>query len=445
MDGNVANEVTGKEVANVQEMLENAKLYTDQLNLLLATLNKTYNKLLTSAEKTKSEIETIFSSLKTSVLNAIDERKSELLLQLQNIETDALSPLEDCRDMIKMKVQLSEDVIKAGQKIINNKDKILQSALTKLGNASSDIGSLPEVPKPTDVPCISLHVKQPVIHQLVASIQRLGRIAYLGPIQILESKEKPGALAIQWEETDVENQSGFEGVKFQLQCCPGNVDDDSFSGEYYDVYVGPETCYIVRNLKPNVDYTFRVCQFGAEDKDWSLPYVARTTITPYEWDLSNQNYFLSDECRIATKITSRPNSPLYSAGPQFQYRHSLQFKVLECGVSSEDEGLGLALTNTKNGESIVRPGVILVNFGGYVFVDGIQMTTRLPSLFPGAVISFESEEELPNSKMRVMVTCEDKQVTYDWRVDDGSGQWPNLMGIYFFMCFRDPGWKVMVE
>lgn len=74
----------------------------------------------------------------------------------------------------------------------------------------------------------------------------------------------------------------LENYKYQLQCCQGNVNDENDGGDlFYEVYLGPETCYIVRDLKPNYDYSFRVCKYGNEDKVWSLPYIARTTLAPY--------------------------------------------------------------------------------------------------------------------------------------------------------------------
>lgn len=81
-------------------------------------------------------------------------------------------------------------------------------------------------------------------------------------------------------------------------------------------------------------------------------------------------------------------------------------------------------------------------------MDGMQVTTRLPRLFPGALITLESEE-LPNNKMRVTIACEGKEVTYDWRLDllsdEDSFQFLRPVGVFFFMFFRDRGWKVKVE
>lgn len=67
--------------------------------------------------------------------------------------------------------------------------------------------SLPEIPKPNDVPNISAHFKPCDIEKIIATIIRLGKVSYMGPIQITDSKERPGALAIHWEE--VRNYTNF--------------------------------------------------------------------------------------------------------------------------------------------------------------------------------------------------------------------------------------------
>lgn len=79
------------------------------------------------------------------------------------------------------------------------------------------------------------------------------------------------------------------------------------------------------------------------------------------WDNTNVNYELCDGDKVASKCTSE-SAVLYSFEPQFQFRHSLQFKILECAGSQNDEGIGLSLMNSS--KHTIQPGVILLNFEG---------------------------------------------------------------------------------
>ncbi|KAJ8883733.1 hypothetical protein PR048_015587 [Dryococelus australis] len=73
---------------------------------------------------------------------------------------------------------------------------------------------------------------------------------------------------------------------FRLQLAYGDVrgQDHLVASNFHDVYVGPESQYLVRDLQPNVPYTFRVCcrAEGASGwSAWSLPRVAVTLQPPF--------------------------------------------------------------------------------------------------------------------------------------------------------------------
>lgn len=61
--------------------------------------------------------------------------------------------------------------------------------------------SLPAVPPLEEVPYVSFQCDiSSIEEQFRTNLQSLGRISRMGPVQITEMDEKPGALLIHWEE-----------------------------------------------------------------------------------------------------------------------------------------------------------------------------------------------------------------------------------------------------
>ena len=55
-------------------------------------------------------------------------------------------------------------------------------------------------------------------------------------------------------------------------------------GNFHDVFCGLECQYLVRDLRPGIPYTFRVCcriEGDPEWSAWSLPRVATTNLDPF--------------------------------------------------------------------------------------------------------------------------------------------------------------------
>ena len=73
------------------------------------------------------------------------------------------------------------------------------------------------------------------------------------------------------------------------------------------------------------------------------------------------------------------------------------------------------------------------------------MTTRLPTIKQGSVITFDSEK-LPNNKVRVTIEIEEKVVTFDWL---GHWDFQNMLegsiNLHFFARLTSPGWRITVE
>ena len=94
-------------------------------------------------------------------------------------------------------------------------------------------------------------------------------------------------------------------------------------------------------------------------------------------------------------------------------------------------------------------------FTGTVFIDGQEMKTRLPCLSRNSCVNVETET-LPNGKVRVSIQVEDKELTFDWKVDrqvtlgmiGGLGMSPltdSTQCFFFGMIFSHEDWKVNVE
>jgi len=154
------------------------------------------------------------------------------------------------------------------------------------------------------------------------------------------------------------------------------------------------------------------------------------------WDLANPDYRITNENKIATKVSTE-QSVLYSMAAQFGPGHSIEFTVLECGVGCSDEGLGLIDTRAEV-ENLLQPGALFLNILGSVFVDGKEKTTKLPRLAKGSKVSFTCEF-IQDNKIRVNIDSNNKTVTYDWNISSQDHK------LYFAIFFRECEWKVLVE
>lgn len=166
-----------------------------------------------------------------------------------------------------------------------------------------------------------------------------------------------------------------------------------------------------------------------------------------EWsieDCVNKNkltiYQLSNNRKTATKIFPDSSKVLRSRTMSYQLGTSLMFKIDEVGDSSNGDGIGLttALFDFSNTQQVMQcPGSVSINSKGIVYVNGTQMTTRLPPFKRGSVIAFDTNR-VSEEKLRVSITVDDKQVTFDWHVVDKGDCF------YFAMGYQHSGWQVTV-
>lgn len=100
-----------------------------------------------------------------------------------------------------------------------------------------------------------------------------------------------------------------------------------------------------------------------------------------------------------------------------------------------------------------------ISLTGSVYVDGQEMSMKLPEIKKGSVVAFQAES-LPNGKVRISVQTEDKEVTFDWKVDIAGGgegigmlglaattgdSKKNSLGFYFGIKFSQEDWKIAVD
>ena len=102
---------------------------------------------------------------------------------------------------------------------------------------------------------------------------------------------------------------------------------------------------------------------------------------------------------------------------------------------------------------LVMESNIFVFFIGGVFVDGQEMKTKLPPLVRNSQVTIETQT-LTNGKVRVSVEVEEKELTFDWKIDrhitlnmiGGIGlQDYSAHKFFFALQFSHEEWKVGVE
>lgn len=141
--------------------------------------------------------------------------------------------------------------------------------------------------------------------------------------------ENPGAILVEWQ--NVEEQLN-DIQEFRLQRVFGNVlTDKHLTANFVDCYTGPETQHLVKDVRVNQQYSFRVCckfEGAATWSPWSLTQVAMSTIEPFHWRLT-EGFLLTNEQKIATPNDDSQQLLLVSDGAQFRVGFSIEFTVSE--------------------------------------------------------------------------------------------------------------------
>lgn len=422
------------------DTVDTAIEYSSKLEDLLKSVKAAQKQVTTTAEESCLEIDKAFGELANTLLITLNERREVLKNRVIKIRNEGLAPLKSCQEVIHDKLKTTQNYICEGQSLLEQKGNIDIDQGVQYFERSALLGSLPAVPNLEEVPAVTFHIKLSTLKSCISStISSAGTVCRIGPVQVSDVIEKPGALLVCWEE--LESERPVDVQSFLLQMAVGSypgVKQSNSEARYRDVYSGPETTYMIRDLYPGQHYTLRVCCKTEDGKwsAWSLPHVAVTNIKPYGWDIDNSHYMVSVGGKIATKST-KEKCVLLSSFEQVGHDDSVEFTILECKEPlCFGDGLALVDSFDVSHNTLVQNGVLFVSMQGVIYVDGKEKTTRLPALKKGSRITFTCEP-LSLSRVRVNIDCGDKAVTYDWTVKSQI--------LKFGVLLTDPSWKIMVE
>ncbi|XP_069123327.1 cytokine receptor-like factor 3 [Argopecten irradians] len=444
-------------IKNVVDIMDSAHTQKIQLSELLHSLDEASDQVHQSADKSRSELQAHFKTLKKVIDQALDDRLTTLIKEVDKIEQTASVPLGQCKDMINQGMDAASRVMKEGGSILSDDptQKIERMVKLKDNPDTRALNSVPAVPHLSDVPCISVEIDSGFQNRLSELIAKEGKVLERSPIQITDMIECPGGIVVKWVEVDEE----LEVSEFCLEYCYGNAKTIS-SPTFHTAYTGPHTSYTVKGLGTNIPYSFRVsCRSSNNNTSlpWSVssvPCLAQTSMPHYEWLTGCPSYTVSYDNKIATRNDTGDTMVLYSNTASCVPGHPITFKVVAMGESSPFDSIGLSLDNS-NSETLERDDAIFVTKSGSVYVDGQEMKIKLPEMKKGSLLTFDLED-LSNGKVRVNVELEEKVVTFDWKVPQPPGMagLPGGLGgilaesthkFYFGMRFSHEEWKILVE
>ncbi|KAK6168986.1 hypothetical protein SNE40_020124 [Patella caerulea] len=451
--------MTQEHITSVVEILDSAHNQKFQLSELLTNLRELKQQVQDGANESRTKVVNHFDCLKTFLEEILNSRLTVLLKEIDSIENQAVLPLTQCEVMIQNGIDNATTIMEEGKLIMkngaeNNLDKIVK---LKENPLTKTLSSVPEIPDRSAVPCITVDLASSLRSVLNEAIQKEGKVIAGAPVQITDIAERPGSLLVKWNEIEEEGDL----TEFCLQYSSGNIKSNTDSkATFHTAYVGPNTGHIVKHLRPNKQYSFRVRgrQDGSHEWSvWSVPYTAITTIPHHQWVSTHEGYSVSNEDKTATRTDIGLSTLVYSNIPSYASGEQLTFKILDAGERSLNDGIGLAC-NCDNKDTLEIPGAIFVNIDGTVYVDGNVMKMKLPPLKKGSAINFQTEP-LPNGKVRVGIEVQEKEVTFDWKTGSvTSPQSPTMPSMnltvqrqysshnfYFAMKFAHEDWKVGVD
>lgn len=217
------------------------------------------------------------------------------------------------------------------------------------------------------------------------------------------------------------------------------------SKDYFEVYRGNQTSSVIRNLKPNQEYSFRVSRLITNCLPfWSVPKSASTLTPVLKWKLGSGCTLLNDAATLTTSLSS--TSIFLSSSRSYVCGQTLVFSIeaLPDDAIMEEDGFGLSTMESSDIKPMDK-GSLFLTCTGTICVGAQKMTTRLPAIKQGSIITFDSEK-LPNNKVRVTIEIEEKVVTFDWI---GNWDFQNMLGcdtnLHFFARLTSPGWRITVE
>ncbi|XP_042883473.1 cytokine receptor-like factor 3 [Penaeus japonicus] len=393
-----------------------------------------------SASDTKATINAVFEEFIAAVNETVNDRRQKLLGEVQQMEDEALGPLDQCERILESRVREAAERLEQGKRLEKHGGVMAKDTVMRFQEEAGAMTNLPEVPVLCAVPCISVEfpTDPTFIEEVREVIEQAGNVSRMGPVQITNIVERPGALLVTWEEVDEDVSD--DGLEFCLQCSNTGA-TDPHTALFHTKYRGPDYSFLLRDLKSGESYLLRVASRREGSRSfgpWSLTQSAVTTIPHFRWQEDGcSGWSMADEGRLATKVNS-DLEVLHSKGPLITAGTSVLFKVVSGGVGCSDEGLGLCCRPVTGPEQLLLPGTLFLSAQGCVFLDGVSRVTRLPAIQEGSQVSF-AVEKVSSTKVRVYIESQDKQVTYEWAVPDVQE------GLYFVATFGEPKWRISVH
>ncbi|KAG8430630.1 hypothetical protein GDO86_020250 [Hymenochirus boettgeri] len=303
-----------------KESMEAAQNYKNELQQRLQDLGQGVTQIKESASQTRDVLRQHFANLKVAVTMLLDERQETLLQQVCAIEQENIKPLDDCQKLLEQGVSTADDLLKEGEMALSGIAGDYENLYNFTNKAlHNQLDSLPEVPSLAEVPCLSAQLDDVFLSVVRDHVCKHGSVASRPPVQIEKLTERPGAMFVRWCKID----DDFVAQDYRLQY------RKSSSSHFEDVYVGPETEFIVLQIDPCVDYQFRVCARGdgrQEWSPWSVPQTGYTTLVPHEWNTGFEGYSLSSRRNIALRNESDSHGVLYSKSPTYLSGQTLTFR-----------------------------------------------------------------------------------------------------------------------
>ncbi|KAG0720756.1 Cytokine receptor-like factor 3 [Chionoecetes opilio] len=448
------------------DAIANLQQHHHHLQQLSEQLEQATTQVRSSATDTKDAINATLDGLLASVHDAVTAKRQQLLdevqevgvcvslsvgvgmydfaatyhLNLLQVEEEALGPLEQCGREVAGRLEEAGQRVAQGERLQHHSGVMARDTVLRFQEEAAAMTSLPEVPALCAVPSVSVDFpSDPSLEEEVRElVARAGRVSRMGPVQITNIVEQPGALLVSWEEVDEDVSD--EGLEFSLEVSNTGA-ADHHSAVFCRRYEGPDYSFLLRDMKAGEAYLLRVAsrrEGSAAFGPWSLVQTASTNISHFKWSSGNGGgWSVVDAGRLAIKM-SCDSEVLHSEAPLLKPGSGVLFKILRGGGGCSDEGLGLSCAPVTGPEHLLLPGTLFLSAQGCVFLDGVSRVTRLPPIQDKSLVSF-AVEKVSSTKVRVYIESQEKQVTYEWGVPNAQD------GLYFVASFGEPRWKISVH
>ncbi|XP_032685028.1 uncharacterized protein LOC116850631 [Odontomachus brunneus] len=418
---------------NINSIIESAQEYMAKLNYQLKDLDDADQQIENSMMRTLKDIDEAFQSLLDDVCREVNKRREQLILEAEIHKNETLIPLRACRKEVEAQVENAHSIILISENMLQHPEQYHVNEFEKVVAASNDMGRIPAVPYSEELPNISFN--RPLNlnkEEIIEQISKVGCILRTVPVQIINIEERPAGFFVKWHITDPEYTA--EEQTFVVEKANGEILDPT-SRRFETVYRGPETSCFIRNVAFDKPVTLRV-RIQTDNGARSVHHVTRTSIPPYSWGLDNKDYVITNNGKVAAKLTNI-TSTLFSHGPQFDANYIIEFKFLEVSQKGNDDE-GIALVHEPRGcsDTLKRRSSLMITPRGTIFMDGEKKLMHLPRMRFGTDITISAFRKNAHV-LRMNIESENKCVTYDWRV-----QTP----LYFAARFTEYNkWNLMIK